>query len=323
VNSELNKVFGRDFIIGFFLPALFFSMATFFLAKVVWPDALWLQINWRKPFEDAGLFAVCVWVFAVFLQSVNREIFRTAEGYWRRGLRGRFKRSHCEKFRKLKAKFDGLYNKSGALSDEQEQELSELSRRLAREYPSKKSLILPTSFGNAVRAYEDYSRVIYGFESINGWSRLQGLMSKDFREILANDRARVDLWLNMCVLAPFFALELAVVSTIKECSLAVLLLPLLAFTCLAYVRSRSSAQQFGEQVKAAFDIYLPELAARLGFVLSSDTAKNRKFWEAFSQVMVHRDAGALKEMMAAGLERVSASTKETGSAETSAAANDD
>jgi len=298
-------------------------MATFFLAKVVWPDALWLHVNWRKPLEDAGIFVLCIWVFAVFLQSVNREIFRTAEGYWPRGLRRRFKGSHCEKFRKLKAKFEQLYNQSGALSDEQEEELSELSRRLAREYPSKTSLILPTSFGNAVRAYEDYSRVIYGFESINGWARLQGLMSKDFREILGNDRARVDLWLNLFVLALFFALELAVVAAIKECSLAVLLVPLLAFAWLAYARSRSSAQQFGEQVKAAFDIYLPELATRLGFMLSSETAKNRKFWQAFSQVMVYRDAGALQEMMNAGLKRISAATKETGSAETTTDPEDD
>jgi hypothetical protein len=317
VTSELNKVFGRDFIIGFFLPALFFSVATFFLAKFMWPGASWLDINWRKPLEDAAIFVLATWVFAVFLQSVNREIFRAAEGYWPWGLTGLLNRSQRKRFRKLKVKVDELYNKPGSLSEAEDQKLSKLSGRKATEYPSKMSLILPSSFGNTVRAYEDYSRVIYGFESINGWARLQGLMSKDFREVLGNDRARVDLWLNLCVLPVLFALEVAVVARIKEPSLAWLIVPLLIFAWLAYARARSSVQQFGEQVKAAFDIYLPALAAKLGYMLSSDTAKNRQFWKAFSQVMVYRDAGASDEMMKAGLERIPSSAQETRDAETS------
>jgi hypothetical protein len=317
VNSELNKVFGRDFIIGFFLPALFFSVATLFLARIVWPNASWLHIDWRKPFEDAGIFAVVIWIFAVFLQSINREIFRMAEGYWSQKLINFFNRSKRKKYFELKAKFDQLYNQSNALTEEQDDEFFAVSYQLAQEYPLT-GQILPTSFGNSVRAYENYPLVIYGFESINGWPRLQGLMSKDFREILGNDRARVDLWLNLCFLALLGVPELTFVAWSKRCSLIWLIVPLLIFAWLAYRRARSSVQQFGEQVKAAFDIYLPALATKLGYTLSSDTAKNRKFWEAFSQVMVHRDAGALEEMMDAGLERIPASAKEPGNEQASA-----
>lgn len=311
MNSELNKVLGRDFLIGFFLPALFFSVGTFFLAKVVWPDASWLSIHWRKLFEDAGTFILATWVFAVFLQSVNREIFRTAEGYWPWGLTGLLGGSQRENFVKLKARVTQLHDESGSLSEGQDQELKKLSEQAAKKYPSKRRLILPTSFGNTVRAYEDYPRVIYGFESISGWARLQGLMSKDFREILGNDRARVDLWLNLWVLALFFALEVAIVAGIQEQSLVWLIVPLLIFAWCAYAQARGSVQQFGEQVKAGFDIYLPALAAKLGYMMSSDPTKNRQFWEAFSQVMVYHDAGALDEMTKAGLKRILSSAQET------------
>lgn len=269
---------------------------------MVWPDASWLRVDWSKPFEGTGLLVLLTWIFAIFLQSVNREIFRAIEGYWFWGLTSTFNRSQLGRFLKLKRKVDALYDKPGDLTDKEQQELNALSFEKAKNYPSKATLILPTSFGNIVRAYEDYPRVVYGFESIGGWNRLQGLMSKDFREILGNDRARVDLWLNLCVVAFLLMWEVAIVARIKEPSIIGIVPLLLLFIRLAYVRSRSSAQQFGEQIKSAFDIYLPELAGKLGYVLSCDTEKNRSFWQAFGEVMVYHDPKALEDMTKAGLE---------------------
>jgi hypothetical protein len=301
--GEINKVFGRDFIIGFFLPALIFLVATFFLAKFLWPNDAWLQLTWHKA-EDTGLFVFVAWVFAVLLESINREIFRTVEGYWPWGLETKLNRPQRKRFLNLKGKIDALRYKPGDLTANEERELTKLSLEMATKYPAREPLILPTSFGNAVRAYESYPRAIYGFESINGWTRLQALMTKDFRELLGNNRARVDFWLNVYVLTLLFAFEVAVAARIKQ-GLPLWLVPLIFLLALvAYVRARSSAQQFGEQVKAAFDVYLPGLAGKLGYTLSSDPEKNEKFWKAFSQVMVHRDPRALKDMLEVGLERV-------------------
>ena len=98
---------------------------------------------------------------------------------------------HRRRFRRLEAKKEVVYNKPAELTDEEQKKFTSLSRTLAANYPSKEKLILPTSFGNTVRAYEDYSRVVYGFESIHGWARLQGLMSKEFRETLGGDRIAI------------------------------------------------------------------------------------------------------------------------------------
>ena len=272
----------------------------------MWPNATWLHINWRKPLEDAGTFVLSTWVLAVFLQSINRQLFRIAEGYWSFGLQNRLNGRQLGKFRRLKADIDDLYGRIHELSPEDIQQLTELSRVRARKFPSKEDLVLPTSFGNVVRAYEDYSRVVYGFESINGWARLQGVMSKEFGEILSNDRARVDLWLNLCFLGLIVAFEVAIVAKVRSYSLVWLIAPVLVFACIAYVQARASVLQYGEQIKAAFDVYLPVLAAKLGYRLSENPAKNRKFWQFFGQVMVHRDAGALDEMSQADLPRLDA-----------------
>ena len=111
------------------------------------------------------------------------------------------------------------------------------------EYPSTEDQVLPTSFGNAVRAYEDYSRVVYGFESINGWSRLQAVMSKEFMEILGSSRARVDLWLNLLFLAILFLGEALLLPGGERQPISRWLVFLIfLFAAFAYLRARSSVQ---------------------------------------------------------------------------------
>jgi hypothetical protein len=310
VNSALNKIFGRDFVIGFFLPGLLFVVGTFILARILWPQAGWLQVNWSSPLEGTSAFVLVALVFAVFLQSINREIFRTVEGYgW--GIVGSpFRWFHRWRFRRLEARKEALFQKPEDLTDKEQTQLNSFSSDLAQNYPSKETLILPTSFGNAVRAYEDYSRVVYGFESIHGWTRLQGFMSKEFRETLGGDRARVDLWLNLFVLLLVYAIEVGGVARFKaECPIWLVPLFLVA-AWLAYLRARSSAQQFGEQVKAAFDIYLPALATSLGYALSPNAARNREFWKAFNEVMVYRDAQQLRRMSETGLQIAPSSSRD-------------
>jgi len=195
VSSELNKIFGRDFLIAFFVPALFFLLGNFFLLGLFGVDTPLAHVNWRRPLEDTSFLVIVALIFAIFLQAVNREIFRTAEGYWPNWLRRPLNGFHRNRFRKLTDKVNELYNQEGEID---EQQFNAFSLRAAMEYPSTEAQVLPTSFGNAVRAYEDYPRAIYGFESINGWSRLQALISPEFRDVLSQDRARVDLWL-ICV----------------------------------------------------------------------------------------------------------------------------
>jgi len=72
-----------------------------------------------------------------------------------------------------------------------------------------------TSFGNAVRAFEDYPRVLYGFESINGWSRLNAVIPKSYQDILGNKRAMTDFWVNVWFVSLLTIVEYSVV-TIKE-----------------------------------------------------------------------------------------------------------
>jgi hypothetical protein len=101
VSSELNKIFGRDFLIAFFVPALFFLLGTFFLLRLFGVDTPLSHVNWRRPLEDTSFLMIVALIFAIFLQAFNREIFRMAEGYWPDWLRRRLNGFHRSRFRKL------------------------------------------------------------------------------------------------------------------------------------------------------------------------------------------------------------------------------
>jgi hypothetical protein len=153
---------------------------------------------------------------------------------------------------------------------------------LAEQFPSREDLILPTAFGNVLRAFEDYSLHLYGFEAIKGWSRLHGAMPKDFRELIGSNQASCDMWVSLWVVSVVLAAE----------SLFMLPWPFqiivagacvsLAWFCVS--RAREAAIDWGEWVKAAFDLYLPKLCKQLGYGLPKTADEVKRFWNGFSGV---------------------------------------
>lgn len=311
--GEFNKILGRDFIIGHLLPALLFLIGSSFCFSSAGVPQAWLKLNLDEPLKEGAFLLLVGFGFGVLLQGVNREMFRILEGYWPNRLRTPLSNYQRSEFLKLKATVDQLLHNRATEEREnpgkpfsQREKLMESSHRLALQFPSRVDLVLPTTFGNTVRAFEDYPRVMYGFEPIGGWSRLQSIMPKSALDLLGQSRARVDLWLNLFFLSAAFTLEGFILA--MRSTKAVLLVFALggAVSCaLAYWRARRSAERNGEQVKAAYDIYLGDLAEKLGFRLSEDPEKNFRFWRTFSRAIVHRQPERMIELSKVGLIRVS------------------
>jgi len=284
--SELNKILGRDFLIGFFLPSLYLFISSHFLFEEAGIKASWLDFNTEDPLKDS-IFALEVFVFGILLQSINREIFRLSEGYWWRPFAEKVSYFEKKRFQKLNGEIKRLKDEKelcrlSSTAFAYRLQYNKLSEEMAFGFPREEQ-ILPTSFGNIVRAYEDYPRRVYGFESINGWSRIQILFSKQTNEVMSRARSRLDMWLNLSFVTALLMLEIAIVDWKRNLHLPAWLFFLcLLFIFLAYIRARGAAKGYGERVKATFDIYLPQLAKKLGFELSDDISKNMEFWKAFS-----------------------------------------
>src|SRR5712692_4078105 len=92
---------------------------------------------------------------------------------------------------------------------------------LAERFPPEEDQLLPTAFGNTIKAFETYPDVMYGFDAIEGWTRLLAVIPKDYRELIETTKAETDFWVNLwfisllilceCVGATFYTGELKIV----------------------------------------------------------------------------------------------------------------
>jgi hypothetical protein len=300
--NEISKVIGRDFIVAFFVPAIVLvavSTGILYYFKIL-PDLL--TIDPKDPLKDSTFIALITILISFLLMATNRNIFRALEGYWifdvGRHLnylqRWRFRRLH----RRLKA-LNAEFKKHLAANKPflKEDEFAKLTLRAAQRFPSTEDQVMFTAFGNTVRAFEDYPMVLYGVESITGWSRLTAVMAKDFREILDSRRATTDFWVNLWFVALFTIVEYFLIERLQKpfrgWGIPVAALGLALF---AAQQARVAAQQWGEWVKASFDIYLPTLRSKWGFKRPDTFEAERNFWETLSRAITFRDAREMADL---------------------------
>ena len=297
-------------MISFYIPSVLFLYIFGLLLSSGGFNLEVLKVKSADFLKDGLPLAILAFVLAIFLQSLNREFIRLLEGYWSpKGLRRWLTGPQRKIFKELRGKYEYLrrerdehrINKPSE-GFPQDKELQKVALRLANNFPSKENLVLPTSFGNTMRAYEDYPRVIYGFESIQGWSRVQPLMPDKSLELLTRIRAPLDMWVNIFYLSAIVMLGGCFLPFINLQSKPFWFAGMaVVFAIISYRRARSSAERYGEFIKAMFDLYVPELCKKLGYSLSPEPKTNRNFFKAFSQMIVYRNADSLNTMASFGV----------------------
>jgi hypothetical protein len=287
VLSSVSKLADKAFIVGFLMP----SILAVFAAYRVFGCPAWLgaacTIDAANPFANLTYIALFVWIIAVLLLTINDAAYRTLEGYtpplsWMPWL----KRWHIKRFRALTQQIATL---SG---DENRHRRSVVRRQLLTLYPTFESEILPTRFGNVLRAFEVYPRDVYGVDAIPMYLRLGSVIPKEFQAMISDARSQVDFFLNITVLFTGIAVGAIVYIVFESIAQRTWWPPdsgatfeaAIAFVLIAYVSYRLAIRQltgWGDLVKSAFDCYLPDLAKQLGYVLPETESGRREFWRQF------------------------------------------
>lgn len=289
--SDLPSIFDRNFVTGFFLPMVFFIAASFGLFHVF---GLPIQLsNDPSAFQATTLIGVGSLLGGIILLVLNNEIYRTVEGYPVNSVK-LFKAVELRRYRRLMREKEALQEERELYQTGEEMPLKSADRRMkllglvAERFPDQEVYVLPTSFGNIVRAFEVYSRVIYGIDAVPGWPRLQAVMPKDYHEIINEAKAKTDFWVNMLALSFVFLIEYIVVALYMG-RMTKLWIPVLAlgFAALFYVRAKYAAYNWGLTVKAAFDVFLPDLRKKLELPFPENMDAERKQWREFSQVTIY------------------------------------
>lgn len=312
--SALPKIADRNFVIGFFLPSLLFTIAGLAVFSDHARVRSLIEALTAKDLQEAAFLLVAVWVLSVLMLTVNHPLYRLLEGYsWPFSRLARTRERYKERLRLAQEERRTLYSRWMAEGDGFGQadinRYGKLSIDLANTLPSRETDVMPTAFGNAIKAFEIYSRDVYGADAPPIWLRLAAVVPKTTIDQIQEVRTQVDFLINCCffaalvgVLALGKALWIVPWSVVSRVWSVVSLdivrgFPWMLFggSLLAFLAAWgfyhwavARVPAWGQLVMATFDCYLPALAKQLGFQLPAKGDERIAFWTAFSRMLVYR-----------------------------------
>ena len=302
--GSLPELFGRNFAVGYLLPALVFAGFSLLLADCygVLTVAQLLDFYTRYTVLATVLGPVLLWLGAVSLLAINNQIIRTKEGYFLKRLFPGWilNRQKC-RIAELRHQ---IYAGKGRTPEARRKMVTQFPVREEEIAPAanvdpQDGLLLPTTFGNIIRAFELYPGEMYGFEATRGWSRLIGVIPKDYRDVIESAKAELDFLINLWVLSGIFLAEYLAFAWWED-RFASWLFPLGAGLSLL-VASRlclGAATRWGETVKGAFDIFLPDLRLQLCLKAPRNRDQEWEMWRRFSEAFLTRNRETLPELEA-------------------------
>jgi len=302
--GELPKLFDRNFAVGFFLPvATLISLSVLMSGHYIFSvDVFYfLGIDLLITTTVLGLVS---WVGGIVLLAVNRDLYRFMEGYGTYNPMKLFGWFEKRRYRQTLKELEKLENELSACKKEKKvfpvesrMKRRKLVRRLAVEFPDKEEFLLPTPFGNALRSFEIFPRVMYGLDSIPAWTRLLAIIPKEYTEMIDGAKAHVDFWANLGLVFILLQIEYVGLVFATRGQLNWWIVGLwIVLGIIAPLRATSSAREWGNFVKSAFDVFGPKLRE----VLEIEEPENRQEeftqWQKLSQALIYRLPEQLPEL---------------------------
>jgi hypothetical protein len=306
--GELPGLLDREFLFGFFLPAALCVAASVLLGDHfgLLAGGEFLEFLESSPYLGTLTTVLAVWFVAGFLLALNSWIIRTKEGYglWQPVFYP-VKLVHRALYRRMTQVLEELDRKTAGYATREEVPARVRGARiywakaLATGFPDEERWILPFSFGNAVRAFEAYSRVMYGLDPIAGWSRLVMVMPAESRRLVDSAKSQVDFLLNLWAVWWLVLIEYVGLA-VWTGSFTLRWFPVVAVMGIAVCSwlARGAAIRWGDLVKAAFDVHLPKLRRELGLAPTPALDEEREIWEQLSRAFLYRDREELRRARA-------------------------
>ena len=302
--TEITKFLDRNFIVAYLAPAIIWlGLSTFIL------EQFGLLANISIPhnsLDDLLLVGSIILVLAlltgIVLLSLNQNIFRFLEGYGKYNpfrLVGWLERNHYRKIVSEINKLDDEIRRRNGLPSEARMQRNILMRKVAEEYPDREEFLLPTHFGNVIRSFEIYPRVMYGLEAIDGWVRLLAIVPKEYMELIDGAKSRVNFWVNLtftlfALLIQYELLAYFSPTVTRAAGLVIGIFILASVTAIR--RATQAALEWGDFMKSAFDLYRFDLLEALAIEPPRNRKDERNIWMRYSQAIIYRLPDVLPEL---------------------------
>ncbi|NWG06098.1 MAG: hypothetical protein HXY35_05335 [Chloroflexi bacterium] len=321
--SYLEKL-GNNFIVASMVPSLAFVIA----CLMAFDPGLAILTMFKGMGDTARLIALGVLVFILTviigftLTALNTFLLKMLEGYVIpppvRFLYNKSHRIHRQKaFNQrrhrdiLKSKVRELEKFAGGDSL-REAELDELGDRYYKAaadyglaYPEDQADVMPSRFGNALKAAENYPGERYGFDGVQFWPRLVHVIPIEYKMTIDGVRNELSFLVNMsilsmtfsfcCVLAVFFSMWAVPGAGTSPSVYLDFLWVVFKFLSLAalgfaggfffYNASIFSVGSFGLVIRSAFDLFRLDLMKKLGLERPKDSAEEFDKWQNLNELI--------------------------------------
>ena len=263
---KLPFSFGTRLVFRLVLPGLVATLALFPIVRY-----------WHmRMVPDIGLSLILPFVVVVLgwlINLIDMPIYQVFEGrrFWPALLRRLWVARQASRLQQLLSHVDVLRAHGHARA------AIEIEIQTA-DYPltpnGRRAAAFPTLLGNIITEFEEYPTRKYDADGVFYWPRVWWKLPKEVREALDDTQAMVDgslyvaailyalgpLCLFYAVASRAFTPPLIRNATAGELVLLALAGPIAGY--LLYRLSLPAHRQFGEQVKAMFDCFLPEVNVR-------------------------------------------------------------
>ncbi|HJQ35556.1 MAG TPA: hypothetical protein VKB93_00310 [Thermoanaerobaculia bacterium] len=285
--SAISGQFGRAFMIAALLPAALFVLA---LQRFVFPQ-------WQLAVLAAAAVAV-----AGLLHVLNAPIVRLYEGYpWMNGPLGKW--SIARHRRRLQEAVDGrlaarearvaLRAIDPALAERLQSVQNAMAARAFNDYPLPGS-VLPTRLGNVIRSFENYPRRQYGIWAVTLFPRFVARIPREFAAVIDDAKTMLDVLLHLSFLSLVFSLIVCAACPFTAEAITCIAAGL-ALSAIFYAASIGRAGEWGQLVRASFDLYRWDVLRDLGFTSKpASMFEERALWNEISRQLAFGDtlAGA-------------------------------
>jgi hypothetical protein len=321
--NYLEKL-GSNFLVAAMVPSMALVVAFIFVFDPIFHIAEFF-IN-PKGTQQLVSLGIVVFIFTVIigftLTALNTFVLKMFEGYVIplpvNFLYRKAKRIHQRKAQRLKWKRDWLKHQilkreESAPYPGQKDELRVLRRRYYGvasrynlNYPEDPGDVMPTRFGNTLKAAENYPRERYGFDGVIIWPRLFQVIPNEYKLNIDSVRNELSFLVNMSVLSIFFSFLciLAVFYTmlkvkgagsdpsfyfqfLKDAIPFLFIAAIsLAIARFFYEASIFSVGSYGLVVRSSFDLFRMDLLKKLHVPRPENSNKEFYAWKELNELIV-------------------------------------
>lgn len=326
LQNAIQKM-GSNFLVAAFIPAMAFVVCAYVVFQPLLPNIL--KYESELPFIEKGVILLLLATILGFtLYTIGIYVYKAFEGYVfvlgeKGNLRRLFLRKHKTLFKKAalqkqstekelevtNRKLQELinhptigqwYNKRLTRLIRKRQNLAEIKYRLSyyldHNYPSSLSAVMPTRFGNLLRAAEMYPKR-YGIDAVPLWSKLVSSLPADdaMMEKINEANNQCQFLLNGSLLGAIFSILCLIAASIEGLiwwtdksinygngNLAVFYILLAILSLIVarffYEASLYNVGQFGEMIRATYDLHRFQLLEAMHLELPPTLKDEKEIW---------------------------------------------